>query len=96
MLDDLKAWEARPLKGEPSLLVVDTGGTAEENRATGFRSPVLMDQSFTVMNAFGANGTPSAVLVDAKGKVASELAVGALAVMALARGQQEIIRPAIA
>ena len=33
---------------------------------------------------FGASGTPSAVLVDAKGRVASELGVGASAVLMLA------------
>jgi hypothetical protein len=33
---------------------------------------------------FGATGTPMGVLVDAEGKIASELAVGAPAVLALA------------
>jgi hypothetical protein len=37
------------------------------------------------MSTYGANGTPMAVLVDADGLIASELAVGANAVMALAR-----------
>ena len=34
--------------------------------------------------AFGATGTPSAVLVDAEGRIASDVAVGAPAVMGLA------------
>ena len=50
----------------------------------GLISPVLLDQQFAVGRAFGASGTPSAVLVDAEGKVASEGAVGAPAVMELA------------
>jgi hypothetical protein len=37
------------------------------------------------MQALGAMGTPSAVLVDRDGKVASGLAVGAPQVLALAR-----------
>jgi hypothetical protein len=37
-----------------------------------------------VGQAFGASGTPSGVLVDAQGKVASDIAVGAPAVMELA------------
>jgi hypothetical protein len=37
---------------------------------------------------FGAGGTPMAVLVDAEGKIASELAAGAPAVLQLA-GQEQ-------
>src|SRR5829696_1816819 len=83
MLDDLKDWEANPPKGAPRLLVVSTG-SAEDNRAMGLRSTVVLDENFGVGSAFGASGTPSAVLVDRKGKIASELAVGAPAVLALA------------
>jgi hypothetical protein len=60
----------------------------------GLHSPVVLDQGGTVMSAFGAGGTPMAVLVDAHGKLASELAVGAPAVLALARGQQDQVRAA--
>jgi thiol-disulfide isomerase/thioredoxin len=83
MLDDLKAWEANPPKGAPKLLVVSTG-TVEDNRAMGLRSTVVLDQGFSAGLAFGASGTPSAVLVDRKGRIASEVAVGAPAVLALA------------
>ena len=85
MLDDLKAWEADPPEGAPKLLVVSTG-SVEDNRAMGLRSKVVLDHTFGVGSAFGANGTPSAVLIDRKGNVASEVAVGAPAVMALADG----------
>ena len=51
------------------------------------RSTVVLDQVFSVGSTFGANGTPSAVLVDEQGKIASELAVGAPAVLTLARGE---------
>ena len=54
----------------------------------GLRSPVLLDQGFSVGSAFGASGTPSAVLVDAKGNIASDVAVGAQAVLALAQGDK--------
>jgi peroxiredoxin len=83
MLPDLKAWERNRPEGAPKLLVV-SAGTAEDNRAMGLRSPVVLDQNFAAGSAFGANGTPSAVLVDENGNVASELAVGAPAVLALA------------
>jgi methylamine dehydrogenase accessory protein MauD len=87
MLDDLKALEADPPKGAPRLLVVSQG-TVEANKAMGFRSPVVLDQTFDAGRAFGARGTPSAVLVDRKGNVASELAVGAPAVLQLAGGRK--------
>jgi peroxiredoxin len=82
MLDDLKAWEDMPPKGAPKLLVVSTG-TVEANQAIGLRAPVVLDHGFSVGQAFGASGTPSAVLVDAEGKIASDLAVGAPGVLAL-------------
>jgi len=82
-LDDLKAWEASRTDASPRLLVVSTGG-AETNRAMGLRSPVVLDAGFESARAFGASGTPSAVLVDKDGRIASEVAVGGPAVLALA------------
>jgi peroxiredoxin len=83
MLPDLKEWEANSPEGAPRLLVV-SAGSEEANRAMGLTSPVLLDQQFATGRAFGASGTPSAVLVDSEGKVASGVAVGAPAVMELA------------
>jgi thiol-disulfide isomerase/thioredoxin/uncharacterized membrane protein YphA (DoxX/SURF4 family) len=83
MLDDLKTLEADPPEGAPEILVVSTG-TAEDNKAMGLSSPVVLDEGFSTGLAFGASGTPSAVLVDSEGKVASEVAVGAPAVLELA------------
>ncbi|HAG99174.1 MAG TPA: hypothetical protein DCL75_10035 [Ktedonobacter sp.] len=56
----------------------------------GLQSPILLDQAgMSIGSKFGANGTPMAVLVDAEGKIASEVAAGAPAVLALA-GQHAI------
>ena len=87
MLGDLKTLEANPPKGAPQLLVVSTG-TVEDNRAMGLRSKVVLDQGFNAGLAFGASGTLSALLVDRKGNIASELAVGAPAVLALAEASR--------
>ena len=95
MLDQLRAWDAKPPKGAPKLLVVSTGDVAT-NRAMGLRSPVVLDQGFTVGPTFGATGTPSAVLVDARGRIASEIAVGADAVLALAGVKPEMVDAATA
>jgi peroxiredoxin len=86
MLDDLKAWEANRDRTSPRLVVVSTG-SVEANKALGLKSPVLLDQNFTVAPAFGANGTPMAVLLDERARVASRLAVGGPEVLALARGK---------
>ena len=83
MLPDLKQWETNAPEDAPRLVVV-SAGSEEANKEMGLTSPVVLDQQFAVGRAFGAGGTPSAVLVDAEGKVASEVAVGAPAVMELA------------
>jgi methylamine dehydrogenase accessory protein MauD len=91
MLDDLKALEANPPVGMPNLLVVSTG-TVEANKAMGLSSPVvLVDDGFSAEQAFGAPGTPSAVLVDAEGTVASEVAVGPTEVLELARAGRSAV-----
>ncbi|HZN15389.1 MAG TPA: redoxin domain-containing protein [Acidimicrobiales bacterium] len=85
MLDDLRAWDTRADRDHaPQLLVVSTG-TVEEHQTMGLVSPVVIDPTADAMSAYGANGTPMAVLVDADGLIASEMAVGANAVLALVR-----------
>jgi methylamine dehydrogenase accessory protein MauD len=83
ILPDIKEWEQNMPEGAPKLLFV-SAGTEEANREMGPSSTVVLDQQFAVGRAFGASGTPSAVLVDAEGKVASEVAVGAPSVLELA------------
>ncbi|SPF33205.1 DoxX family protein [Candidatus Sulfopaludibacter sp. SbA4] len=83
MLEDVKKWERNRPEGAPELLVI-SAGSSEANREQGFRSPVLLDQNFAAGQVFGAGGTPSAVMLDGDGRVASEVGVGAAAVMALA------------
>lgn len=89
MLADLKAWEMNVSPDAPRLLVISTD-SVESNQAMGLRSQVLLDQAgMSVGSLFGATGTPMAVLVDAEGKIASELAAGAPAVLALAGANNE-------
>jgi peroxiredoxin/uncharacterized membrane protein YphA (DoxX/SURF4 family) len=83
ILNDLKRWEARPPEGAPHLVLI-SGGSAAENRAMDLTSPILLDSSFRVGHAFGARGTPSAVLIDEHGKIASQIVVGGPAVLTLA------------
>lgn len=85
MLDDLKAAETNPATGSPRIVLVSTGDP-DRNRAMGVRSTILLDQGFSVARTFGATGTPSAVLIDAQGRVTSSVAVGAPAVLAMVAG----------
>ena len=82
MLDSLKAWESNGARDAVRLLVVSTGGV-EDNRKQGFRSSVVIDEGFKAGRSFGASGTPSAVLIDREGKVASPVVVGEEEVMKL-------------
>jgi hypothetical protein len=84
MVDDLKAWEADKPAGSPELVLISTGD-AERNKAHGLNSTILLDQGFRTGEQFGASGTPSAVVIDAEGKIASGLAVGGPDVMNLLR-----------
>jgi peroxiredoxin len=83
MLPDLKGWETNRPRNAPDLLVVSTG-TREANKEMGLRSPVLLDPASGVARQFRGGATPSAVLIDDEGRIASELAVGLPNVLALA------------
>jgi peroxiredoxin/uncharacterized membrane protein YphA (DoxX/SURF4 family) len=89
MVDDLKAWEGGKPAGAPGIVLVSTG-SVESNRSQGFSSTVLIDQAFQTGRAFGATGTPSAVLIDEDGQVASGVAVGAPKVLGLAGVPQAV------
>lgn len=82
MLPKLKEWEQTRRAGAPRLVLI-AAGTEEQNRAMDLRSLILMDQSQAALQLFGANGTPSALLVDKEGRISSRLAVGADAIFQL-------------
>ena len=85
MLNDLKAFDEAPSVDSPELLLISSG-TPEDGRAMKLRAPILLDRDSRAATAFGAGGTPMAILLDARGHIASEVAAGAQAVLALAKG----------
>jgi methylamine dehydrogenase accessory protein MauD len=89
MLPELKEWEAAPQESAPRVLVV-SDGTVEDNEAQGLGSPVVLDDDYAVSDAYGGTGTPSAVLVDAEGRIASAVVVGSSAVLGLARSRRSV------
>jgi peroxiredoxin len=81
------------VRSERLLVVIVSTGGAEANRQL-FKEhqltcPVLLQKQVEVAAAYKANGTPSGYLINAQGKIASELAMGAEALLALAAGDSE-------
>jgi peroxiredoxin len=75
MLPQLKAWGKAKSEIAPQLVLISSG-SREANRAMGLSSTVLIDDKFAVGQCYGANGTPSGLLINARGRVATGLAVG--------------------
>jgi peroxiredoxin/uncharacterized membrane protein YphA (DoxX/SURF4 family) len=84
MSDELKRWEAGRPDGAPELVVIASFNN-QEGRMTGgeFQSLILVDPEFNVAPLFGSASTPSAVLIDEDGRIASAVAIGQMNVMAL-------------
>jgi peroxiredoxin/uncharacterized membrane protein YphA (DoxX/SURF4 family) len=82
MLPDVMQWERERASDALALLVISSG-PIEANKSQGFRSRVVLDNQFVAGETFGVSGTPSAMLLDEQGKVASGVAVGKEAVLAL-------------
>ena len=87
MLPDLTAWEAQHQAGAPRLVLISSGSRAmrEDTRLSAL---ILLDEEFAAGASFGVDGTPSAVLIDTVGNVASEPALGAPAILEMARRTQ--------
>jgi peroxiredoxin len=89
---DLAALPVDVPAGQPLPVVITTGEreiNREWVREHGLRCPVLLEEGLQVASQYGAHGTPIGCLVDEHGAIASELAVGAAAVLALARQAPE-------
>ena len=84
VLERIKTWEADETRDARRLVVVSMG-SVEDNRAQGFRSRVVLDDAFSAGNGYGVAGTPSAVMVDREGRIASDVAAGGEEVLKLLR-----------
>jgi hypothetical protein len=82
MVDELRRWGAAAGATAPRLLVVSRAA-AEALRPLNLGATVLLDPEGRAHQILGARGTPGAVLLDAGGRVASDVAGGAQAVRAL-------------
>lgn len=82
MLEELRNWDRQKGLDEPNLLVF-SDGDAGEHSELGLDSPIVLDKDYKTSIKLGMVGTPSAVLVNEKGEIASETAVGAPQIWAL-------------
>ena len=76
MIEQIKEWEKARGFDDPNLLVF-SDGDPDAHREAGISSPILIDKAYGISSKFGMFGTPSAVLVDERGRIVSETAVGA-------------------
>ena len=81
---ELRRHEAQGSATSPRLVFVTAGPTKAARKAqANFASVSLFDPELAVAPRFGARGTPSAVLLDERGRIDSSLAVGRDDVLAL-------------
>jgi len=85
MLPEIKKWEGARRADTPRLVLI-SAGTVDANRAMGLDSTVLIDDKFFVGQLYGANGTPSGLLLDASGRIATELVIGQPRIMEVLAG----------
>ena len=81
MTPRLRAWESAPPEGAPQLVVI-AGGSIEDNRSAGLKSPITLDRSSGTLRAFGIPGRPAAVIVEAGATIDSAPILGAPAILA--------------
>src|SRR4051794_2094416 len=95
--DELVEWEATRRRSDPRVVVVARGDAARL-ASLPFEATVVHDADGAIMSAFGAPGTPSAVLVERDGSVVADVAVGGPDTLALATGdgvgRRELLRSA--
>jgi thiol-disulfide isomerase/thioredoxin len=82
MIEDLKKWDETRNSGEPKL-VVFSDGSIDDHRELGLRSPIVIDKEYKTSEKLGMSGTPSAVLIDEEGRIATETGIGAQNIWAL-------------
>lgn len=82
MADELRKWDAERELSDPDL-VVFADGDIDLIRGLDLKSPIVLDKGYAVAENLGMHGTPSAILIDERGRFASEIAIGAPNIRAL-------------
>lgn len=82
MIEALREWNSTKGGDEPDLIVF-SDGDPEQHRTLGLDAPIVLDKDYKHSAKIGMYGTPSGVLIDERGKIASETGVGAEMIWAL-------------
>ena len=83
MLEDLKNWTKSRGADDPELVIISASNDSGKQIEADLQAPVLIDEERKVIQKLGMTGTPSAILIDEKGTIVSEVAVGARKIWAL-------------
>ncbi len=85
MSDQIRRWEEDPPPGAPRLVFVSSGDLEQVKKdSESFESLFLHDDGFQLGSMLGTKSTPSALLIDSEGRIASSIATGSANVMLLA------------
>jgi peroxiredoxin/uncharacterized membrane protein YphA (DoxX/SURF4 family) len=77
MSADIRRWENNRTESSPKLVFIASGDAPEIRAANkDFKSLTLLDPAFEFGPLFGTKFTPSAILIDGNGRIASSLAMG--------------------
>lgn len=82
MMEELREWDRTRSEDEPALVVFSDGDRAAHEQIE-LTSPIVLDEGYATSARFGMSGTPSAVLVDERGTIISETAIGAADIWSL-------------
>ena len=81
VVDQLREWEQTNTNG--TKVVVFSEGERETHEGYGLRSPIVIEKDYPTAIKLGMFGAPSAVLIDERGVIATETAVGSRAIWSL-------------
>lgn len=85
MIEDVRDWEANPPKGAPALVILAAASEEEVSPAVkDIQSLVLLDVDADIAHSFGSTSTPTGIVIDQDGRIASGLVAGVKGVLALA------------
>ncbi len=82
MMNDLKEWDDARSDQDPRLIVF-SDGDVKAHEGVELNSPVILDVGYKTAEKLGMFGTPSAVVLDERGRIVSETGVGAANIWAL-------------
>lgn len=82
MMDELLAWDEAKTANDPNLIVFSEG-SKDKHLELGLKSPILLESGYKIAGELGMSGTPSAVVVNEKGEIVTETAIGAAKIWAL-------------